>query len=111
MITFVSQRRMPLEMNCSLLDCCLLSLSPFPQSEVASCPFLISIRFLDVIVVNFNLAFHRCTARGEEAREVPDGQVRGAPNGAHQEAAARRDVDVREAARVVWRGKSTTANP
>ena len=102
---------MPLEMNCSLLDCCLLSLSPFPQSEVASCPFLILIRFLDVIVVNFNLAFHRCTARGEEAREVPDGQVRGAPDGAHQEAAARRDVDVREAARVVWRGKSTTANP
>ena len=57
---------------------------------------------------NLNLALYRCTARGEEAREVPDGQVRGAPDGAHQEAAARRDVDVREAARVVRRGKSTT---
>ena len=48
----------------------------------------------------------RCSARGEEAREVPDGQVRRAPDGAHQEAAARRDVDVREAARVVRRGKA-----
>ena len=47
---------------------------------------------------NLNLAFHRCTARGEEAREVPDGQVRGAPDGAHQEAAQGGDVDIRPAA-------------
>ena len=47
---------------------------------------------------NLNLALYRCTARGEEAREVPDGQVRGAPDGAHQEAAQGGDVDLRPAA-------------
>ena len=52
----------------------------------------------------------RCSARGEEAREVPDGQVRRTSDGAHQEAAACRDVDVREAARALRRGKALGVN-